>query len=127
MERSEVEVVEIRGFLMSRSSLEGSSIGADRALESVGPADQGLCEREAARGGADPVGALGIAELGVRADERRGGEFEGVVERGEDRELGCAVEVVERRDRVEVLGIRCEAPAHARGFLGRRASASRCR
>jgi len=50
-----------------------------------------------------------------------------VAERGEDRELGCAVEVVGRRDPVEIPGIRCEAPGHVRGFLGRRASASRCR
>src|SRR3990172_5713241 len=58
---------------MSRSSLEGSSIGADRALESVGPADQGLCERGAARGGADPEGGLGMAEPGGGAEGRRGG------------------------------------------------------
>ena len=117
----------MRGFLASWSNLEGFSIGADRALESVGPADQGLGEREAARGAAEPVGSLGIAELGLRADERRGGELEGVVERGEDREFGCALEVVGRRDPVEIPGIRCEAPGHVRGFLGRRASASRCR
>jgi len=125
--RNEVEVVEIRGFLMSRSSLEGSSIGADRALEPADAGDQGLGDREAARGGAEPVGALGIAELGVCAGERRDADREGVVERGEDRELGCAVEVVGRRDPAEIPGIRCEAPGHVRGFLGRRASASRCR
>jgi hypothetical protein len=84
--------------------LDSFAIGAERTLECPCSAEQGLGDRGGARRGAEPGGALGIQELGVGAEECRGGESEREVECGEDRELGCGFEVVGGRDLVEGCG-----------------------
>ena len=125
--RSETEVIERVRDIVLASNFDGVSVGAERPLESPRSADQGLGGRDGARGGAEPVGALGIQELRVCAGECRGGELERVVECGEDGELGCVVEIVGCRDPIEGPGCRRVSPGHVRVFFGRRASASRCR
>jgi hypothetical protein len=115
------------GGVISASDLDGLLVG-DESLFHVGRlVDEGLGCSSRMRRLAEPIGAVGIYELGMRADEGADDQIERLIECGGDGELGRVGEIVGCRCPIDLLGVRRVSPGHSRVFFGRRASASRRR